>query len=54
MQKSALRLDAQAQKIGELRETIVELSPKMIWRVIARTGDTNVVNARVNHFTEMP
>ena len=47
-------LDAQAQKIGELHETIVELSPKTIWRVITRTGDTNVVSARVNHFTEKP
>jgi hypothetical protein len=46
--------DARGQKIGELHETIVELNSKTIWRMVARTGDTNVVSARLNRFNEKP
>lgn len=46
--------DARGQKIGEVSNAIVELNPKSVWRVIARTGDTNVVSGRWNRFSEQP
>ncbi len=46
--------DARGQKIGEVSNAIVELNPKSTWRVVARTGDTNVVSSRWNRFTEKP
>ena len=46
--------DARGQKIGEISNAIVALDPKSVWRVIARTGDTNVVSGRWNRFSEKP
>jgi hypothetical protein len=46
--------DARGQKIGEVSNAIVELNPKSVWRVVARTGDTNVVSGRWNRFSEQP
>jgi len=46
--------DARGQRIGEVSNAIVEFSPKTIWRVVARTSDTNVVSGRWNRFSEKP
>ena len=45
-------LDARGEKIGEIRETIVEIPPNRIWRVIAKTSITNAVSARFQRFGE--
>jgi hypothetical protein len=46
--------DARGQRIGEVSNSIVEFGPKTIWRVVARTADTNAVSGRWNRFSEKP
>jgi len=46
--------NARGQKIGEVSNAIVELGPKSIWRLIAKTTDTNAISARWSRFSEKP